>query len=298
MSFTHELKKELALLESENPCCEKAFAYGFMLFGKSFNLRSMSCSTDYTEVMDSFVRSAKKFVSDTKFDVSHNDGGKYTLRINSLQARNTILNYFGHESNEISLRINYANFENDCCYASFVRGVFLSCGSLADPYKNYHLEFVVPYFKLSQDLLKMLTDLNFNAKYILRNYSHVIYIKESESIEDIITLMGAMNSSLKLMGIKLEKDVRNNINRQMNFESANMNRSIEAGIAQAEAIELIEKKQGLDSLPDNLRELAKIRKDNPDMSLKQLGECLSEPLSRSGVNHRLKKIMEIAESYK
>lgn len=298
MSFTCELKKELSSLDGENPCCEKAFAYGFLLFGKGFNARSISCATDYPEVMERFAGSTGKIIDGKEVEISHNDGGKYTLHVLSAQARKEILNYFGHETNELSLRINYGNFENDCCYAAFLRGVFLSCGSLADPYKNYHLEFVIPYFKLSQDLLKMLTDLNLNAKYILRNYAHVIYIKESESIEDIITLMGAVNSSLKLMGIKLEKNVRNNINRQMNFESANMNRSIEAGIAQSEAIARIEKKQGLDSLPDNLRELAKIRKENPDMSLKQLGECLSEPLSRSGVNHRLKKIMEIAESYK
>lgn len=297
MSFTCELKKELSSLEAENPCCEQAFAYGFLLFGKSFNARSVSCSTDYAEVMDCFEKRVSEIVGDS-YEISKSDSGKYTLRVTTAEARMKILNRFGHEKNEISLRVNYGNFENDCCYAAFLRGAFLSCGSLADPYKNYHFEFVVPYLKLSKDLLKILTDLNLNAKYILRNYSHVIYIKESESIEDIITMMGAVNSSLQLMGIKLEKDVRNNINRQMNFESANMNRSIEAGIAQVEAIELIESRKGLDSLPDNLRELAIIRKENPDMSLKQLGECLSEPLSRSGVNHRLKKIMEIAENCK
>ena len=110
--------------------------------------------------------------------------------------------------------------------------------------------------------------------------------------------MGAVNSSLELMGIKIQKDVRNKINRQMNFESANMSRSIEAGLLQVEAIEIIEKKQGLDSLSDELKEVAILRRENPDMSLKQLGENLSVPISRSGVNHRLMKIMDIADKYR
>ena len=146
--------------------------------------------------------------------------------------------------------------------------------------------------------MKILTDFGLKAKLILRKYSYVVYLKDSESIEDLLTLMGAVNSSLELMGIKIQKDVRNKINRQMNFESANMSRSIEAGLAQVEAIEIIEKKQGLDPLSDELKEVAILRKENPDMSLKQLGENLSVPISRSGVNHRLMKIMEIADKYR
>ena len=110
--------------------------------------------------------------------------------------------------------------------------------------------------------------------------------------------MGATNSSLHLMGIKVQKDVRNKINRKMNFESANMSRAIEAGLAQVEAIEIIEKKQGLDSLTDELKELAILRKENPDMSLKELGAALSVPISRSGVNHRLAKLVAMAEKYR
>ncbi|MEE0443496.1 MAG: DNA-binding protein WhiA, partial [Acutalibacteraceae bacterium] len=203
-----------------------------------------------------------------------------------------------HAVNSISLRINRGVFEDDECYGSFLRGVFLSCGSIANPDKNYHLEFVIPFHNLSLDLLKILTDFGLKAKLILRKYSYVVYLKDSESIEDLLTLMGAVNSSLELMGIKIQKDVRNKINRQMNFESANMSRSIEAGLAQVEAIEIIEKKQGLDSLSDELKEVAILRRENPDMSLKQLGENLTVPISRSGVNHRLMKIMEIADKYR
>lgn len=297
MSFTAEVKKELAGLEVMPECCKRSLAYGFLLYGKSFTARSVSCTTDYAEVMQTFERTIAE-TSGVETTVSQLKNGKYVLKIPSAEDRRRIIEYFDHSVNSISLRINRGVFEDDECYAAFLRGVFLSCGSIANPDKNYHLEFVVPYHNLSLDLLKILTDYGLKAKHILRKYSYVIYLKDSESIEDLLTLMGAVNSSLELMGIKIQKDVRNKINRQMNFESANMSRSIEAGLAQVEAIEIIEKKQGLDSLSDELKEVAFLRRENPDMSLKQLGENLSVPISRSGVNHRLMKIMELADKYR
>lgn len=297
MSFTAEVKKELAGLEVMPECCKRSLAYGFLLYGKSFTARSVSCTTDYAEVMQTFERTIAE-TSGVETTVSQLKNGKYVLKIPSAEDRRRIIEYFDHSVNSISLRINRGVFEDDECYSAFLRGVFLSCGSIANPDKNYHLEFVVPYHNLSLDLLKILTDYGLKAKHILRKYSYVIYLKDSESIEDLLTLMGAVNSSLELMGIKIQKDVRNKINRQMNFESANMSRSIEAGLAQVEAIEIIEKKQGLDSLSDELKEVAFLRRENPDMSLKQLGENLSVPISRSGVNHRLMKIMELADKYR
>lgn len=297
MSFTAGVKNELATLAFESECCKRSFAYGFLLYGKSFTARSVSCATDYAEVMQAFERTIAE-TSGVKTTVTRLRSGKYVLKIPAVEDRKRIIEYFDHAVNSISLRINRGVFEDDECYGSFLRGVFLSCGSIANPDKNYHLEFVIPFHNLSLDLLKILTDFGLKAKLILRKYSYVVYLKDSESIEDLLTLMGAVSSSLELMGIKIQKDVRNKINRQMNFESANMSRSIEAGLAQVEAIEIIEKKQGLDSLSDELKEVAILRRENPDMSLKQLGENLTVPISRSGVNHRLMKIMEIADKYR
>lgn len=297
MSFTAGVKNELAELEFPSECCKRSFAYGFLLYGKSFTVRSISCATDYKEVIQAFERTIAE-TSGVETAVSQLKSGKYVLKIPSAEDRKRVIEYFDHEINSISLRINRGVFEDDECYGAFLRGVFLTCGSIANPDKNYHLEFVVPFQNLSFDLLKILTDSGLKAKHIIRKYSHVIYLKDSESIEDLLTLMGAVNSSLELMGIKIQKDIRNKINRQMNFESANMSRSIEAGLLQVEAIEIIEKKQGLDSLSDELKEVAILRRENPDMSLKQLGENLSVPISRSGVNHRLMKIMDIADKYR
>lgn len=297
MSFTAGVKNELAELEFTSDCCKRAFAYGFLLYGKSFTSRSVSCATDYAEVMSAFEKAIAE-TSGVETTVGQLKSGKYTLKVPTAEGRKRIIEYFDHSVNSVSLRVNRGVLEDDECYGAFLRGAFLSCGSIGNPDKGYHLEFVVPYHNLSLDLLKILTDFGLKAKHIIRKYSHVIYLKESESIEDLLTLMGAINSSLDLMGIKIQKDVRNKINRQMNFESANMSRSIEAGLAQVEAIEIIEKKQGLDSLSDELKEVAVLRRENPDMSLKQLGENLTVPISRSGVNHRLMKIMEIADKYR
>ena len=297
MSFTAEVKSELSKLEIPSEYCKRSFAYGFLLYGKSFTSRSVSCATDYAEVMDVFERTVRE-TAEVEVSVSRLKSGKYKLRVPTAEDRKRLIEYFDHSVDSVSLRINRGVLEDDDCYGAFLRGAFLSCGSIADPNKGYHMEFVVPYRNLSLDLMKIMTDYGLKAKHIIRKYAHVVYLKDSESIEDLLTLMGAVNSSLELMGIKIQKDVRNKINRQMNFESANMSRSIEAGLAQVEAIEIIEKKQGLDSLSDELKEVAILRKENPDMSLKQLGENLSVPISRSGVNHRLMKIMEIADKYR
>lgn len=297
MSFTAEVKTELSEIDVFSLEMKKAFTYGFLLFGKSFNPRSMTCTSDYECVIRTFTGVITELTGITAA-VSQLKSGKYVLKIVTAAERKKLLEFFDHSVNEISLRINHGNLEEDESYYAFLRGVFLSCGSVSNPDKGYHLEFVVQHNKLSGDLLKILTNFNLGAKYILRKYSHVIYIKGSENIEDLLTMMGAPNSSLYLMGVKVEKDVRNKINRKMNFEAANMSRAIEAGLSQVRAIELIEKKQGLDSLSEELKELAVLRKENPDMSLKELGASLSVPISRSGVNHRLSKLVSIAEKYK
>lgn len=297
MSFTADIKTELSEIEHFSSAMKRAYAYGFLLFGKSFSTRSISCASDYECVIDSF-KTVIDELTGVKSSVTRLKSGKFVLRIGTVIERKKIIEFFDHSPNEISLRINHGNFEDDECYYAFLRGVFMTCGSVSNPDKGYHLEFVVQHNKLSGDLLKVLTNLSLSAKYILRKYSHVIYMKGSENIEDLLTMMGAPNSSLYLMGIKVQKDVRNKINRKMNFESANMSRAIEAGLVQVKAIEIIEKKQGLDSLSDELKELAILRKENPDMSLKELGEALSVPISRSGVNHRLSKLVSMAEKYK
>ncbi len=298
MSFSAEVKKEIcSVTETTEDCCKVAECYGALILGKSFSSRCIKFSTEYEYVADHVCNLLEECLGEKICEVKQNKS-KYQFEITDSKDIKKVFYFFGHELNQLNLRINRANIINECCFSAFLRGAFLACGTVTDPERNYHLEFIVPFMKLSQDLFKLISDTDIQVKTLVRKGSHVIYIKDSENIEDMLTFIGAQMSSLKIMSIKVEKDVRNRVNRKINFEYANIERSIKAGLAQVEAIELIIERQGLDTLPKEYKELAQIRLENPDMSLKQLGDELSTPLSRSGVKHRLDKLIEIADKLK
>ncbi len=299
VSFSGEVKKELSSfpLDEQKDCCLLAECYGALIFGKSFSPREIVFSTEYDFVLNRIQSAFLKCFGEEIFTVEKSKS-KYKLVIRDSVVIKKIYDFFGHEKKQLNLRINRGNFSDDCCLAAFLRGAFLACGTVTDPNKTYHLELVVPFMKLSQDLFRIVEDLGINAKTVVRKGNNIIYIKDSENIEDLLTVIGAQLSTLELMSIKIQKDMRNKINRQINFECANIERSVKAGMQQVEAIELIIKRQGIDTLPEEYKELALLRLDNPDMSLKQLGDALSSPMSRSGVKHRLDKILEIASKLK
>lgn len=298
MSFSGDVKKELCRADGERKdCCMLAECYGALIMGKSFSPREIRFSSEYDFAAEYIAMLLAMCLGCEVLSVVKNSS-KYQLVIKDSKTIKEIYDLFGHTPNQVNLRINWANIADECCFSAFLRGAFISCGTVTDPNKNYHLELVVPFMKLSQDLFKLISDTGIQTKTVVRKGSHVIYIKDSENIEDFLTLIGAQLSSLQIMSVKIQKDMRNKINRKVNFECANIERSVKAGMAQVEAINLIKERQGLDTLPPEYKELALLRLDNPDMSLKQLGDALSEPLSRSGVKHRLDKIVEISSKLK
>ncbi len=177
----------------------------------------------------------------------------------------------------------------------FTAGVFLACGSVNDPSKEYHLEFACPEEGLAVQLATLLGDIGVTAKTVIRRGQHIVYIKGSESIEDTLTFIGAPQCTLELMNLKIYKDIRNKANRIANCDAANIDKVVKAAMKQIEDIKLIDRVIGLESLSDELREVAQLRLDNTDMSLQEIGESLSEPISRSGVNHRFKKLAKMAD---
>lgn len=177
----------------------------------------------------------------------------------------------------------------------FLRGVFLACGVVSDPNSQYHLEFSVPADEKCDRLFTLITESGMRVKKSSRKGQPFLYTKDSEGISDILTFIGAMISSMEIMNAKIYKDLRNNVNRTVNCEAANIAKTVAAGTKQAEDVEFILSVKGVDFLDEDLRELALIRKDNPDKSLRELGELLTPPISRSGVNHRLKRISELAD---
>lgn len=294
MSFSQDVKSELALLTDLSDCCMKAESYGMLLFGKYYSQTRIGLLTENKNVANAYSVFCKECCG-VKARTTKTKAGNYSLSVSAQSEIMKIMRYFGQSPQNVALRINRANFEDDCCYASFLRGAFLSCGTIADPMKNYHLEFVIPFFKLTNDFATLLGDMGLTPKIVERGNSYVVYFKDSENIEDFLTLIGAASSSLELMGVKMMKDVRNKINRKVNFETANISRTVNAAMAQIAAIEKIEKTKGLSWLPEQLKNIAIIRKNNPDMSLDEIKNELGGEISRSGVNHRLNRLIKIAD---
>ncbi len=306
MSFSSNIKDELIKIEDMPDCCIHAMAYGMLLFGRSFNSGGISLMTDHPGVADKYLSVVKDACS-VEGVCSVSDAGKYTLDFPSGEDRLKLLSAFSSSGKERVLRIDRGNLSNDtviegeslnCCDGAFLRGAFLSCGTASDPSKSYHIEFVVPFKTLSMDLLKILTDYGLKAKHVVRRYVNVIYIKDSESIEDLLTIMGATNCAMEIMNIKIYKDVRNLTNRRTNFENANYMRTVDAAYEQLSAIAYLKENDVLDKLEPDLREIAILRFENPESSLREIGELCSVKMSRTAVNYRLKRLVTICDNLK
>ena len=185
--------------------------------------------------------------------------------------------------------------QKECCRRAFLRGAYLSAGSISDPNKFYHFEIVCGYEEDAEVIRELLCFFGLDAKTISRKNSYITYMKEGSNITDALNLMGAVVSQMELYNIMILKGMRNDVNRKVNCETANLNKTIEAAVKQIKDIEYIRDTVGLDTLKDSLREVAYIRLDNPDMNLKDIGELLVPAVGKSGVNHRLRKISEIAD---
>ncbi len=177
----------------------------------------------------------------------------------------------------------------------FIRGVFLGGGSISNPEKAYHLEFVTHHEEYAEELSKLINSYGLNSKVIQRKSSNVIYLKEGEQIVDLLNIIGAHESLLELENVRIMKEMRNNVNRLVNCETANLGKTVNAAVRQIESIRLIESEIGLKRLPQNLRDVAELRINYPNESLKELGEMLDPPVGKSGINHRLRRIEKIAE---
>jgi len=300
MSFSTKVKDELIGIENEYSCCDVALAYGLLLFGRSFSLSDISMMTDYENTALKYKEVVEK-VTGAFVTLTTTNSGKHILSVDLKSDREMIFKKMNLTGKEAFLRINRANLTNEgddesnCCFSSFVRGAFLSSGMVCDPNKMYTLEFVISSTKLSEDFYSLLNEVGISSKITTRRGVKVLYIKDSSNIEDILTFMGATLSSIELMNVKIYKDVRNRINRKTNFETANISRTVDASVGQIELIELFEEKVGFEELEEDLKKIAILRTENPDMSLREIGECFSPPISRSSVNHKLQKLLSMAK---
>ncbi len=308
MSFSLEIKEELETrIDTAKHCQIAEFAAIMAFCGKvrrrTGGLMALELTTENEVVRRKVVELAIKAfsASEESFEVEYE--GK----------NNRIINIFINDEKLIAkilmaikwcddnftvvepVFVNHRIIQKECCKRAFIRGAFLAAGSISDPNKSYHYEIVCEYEEDAVQMQELLKFFNLDAKIIQRKRNYVTYIKEGNNITDVLNIMGAFVSQMKLYNVMILKGMRNDVNRKVNCETANLNKTIEAAVKQIRDIEYVRDTVGLESLSDGLREVAEIRLKNPDMKLKDIGELLNPPVGKSGVNHRLRKISELAQ---
>ena len=310
MSFSSMTKNELARLPIENHCCALAELAaiirisGTIQFSKMKNLRLKFVTENAAIARRVFVLIKDLYNINVEVMVRRNKqlkkNNNYIIVVSNGEITRKILDDIGFLNDEnnffnMDYRIPEELVENRCCKRAYIRGAFLGGGSISNPEKAYHLEFVTNNQEYSMELSRIVNSFGLNSKIVMRKENYIVYLKEGEQIVDILNIIGAHQALLKFEDIRVLKDVRNNINRLVNCETANLSKTINASLKQVNNIELIEKKIGIENLPRNLQEIAYLRLENRDASLKELGKILDPPLGKSGINHRFRKIEEIAD---
>lgn len=312
MSFSSVTKSEVAKKILQNGCCRKVAILAFLKFlGTIQQVEGMFA----IKVSFENAQTAKAF-----FLLMKNQFNKHcevTIKRSSKLNKNYIFSIILPPSQDnlnilkelhlvkktmqgykLSQNLKEEMVKKKCCKKAFLQAAFLSCGSITNPEKMYHLEFDTKHKEDAEFLVRVLMAFECEAKIVERKSHYVVYLKEGEQIVDFLNIIGAHAALLELENIRIVKELRNNVNRLVNCETANLEKTINASIRHIENIEFIDKTIGIETLPESLREIAKLRLQYRDASLKELGSMLKTPLGKSGVNHRLRKIDKIAEELK
>ncbi len=302
MSFSSQVKEELKNKIDTAKHCQIAELAAIMAFcANTCNQWEEFCiTTENNIVADVFIQLIKYI-----FNVSDNDiilkyeGKKnniITIKIKDKSITEKILMAIKWNDSERKMLNNSLLVQKECCKRAFIRGAFLAAGSISDPNKSYHYEIVCANQTDAIQLKEMLAFFELDAKVIARKNNFITYIKEGNHITDCLNVMGAFVSQMDLYNVMILKGMRNDVNRKVNCETANINKTVEAAVKQIKDIEYIKDTVGLCYLKEPLYNVAVIRLENPDMNLKDIGERLSPPVGKSGVNHRLRKISDIAQA--
>lgn len=298
MSFSYDTKNELCRLQVQRLCCARAEAYGILLYCNTFTGTEVRIITENPQFAARLPRLFHRAFS-LQFDrqPEPEQVGKLVFQITEQKKLNHIINLLGYDPQQNAvLHINFGILEEECCRASFLRGVFFAGGSITDPLKRYHLELATSHLQVSRELEALLQDTGFAPKAVRRNGSCVTYFKQSEHIEDFLTLIGAPVAAMNVMSAKMEKDLRNSVNRRLNCDSANLDKAVEASQEQMEAIRALQRAELLEQLPDKLQQTAALRLENPELTLSELAEEFDPPVTKSCLNHRLRKLLELAKN--
>ena len=296
-SFAYKVKNELCRTHIQRLCCARAEAYGALLYCNTFNTREIRIITENPDFALRLPRLFRR-AFDLRFDRQPEEQvstGKLVFQITDREKLEKIFHQLGYDLRQsLVVHVNFGILEEECCRTAFLRGAFLAGGSVTDPEKRYHLELTTSHTQASREMSALLTEMGFMPRSVMRGGNSVIYFKQCEHIEDLMTTIGAPAAAVEMMTTKLEKELVNNANRAMNCDMANVNKTLDAAMEQCEAIEILQDAGRLEFLPKQIKETALLRLQYPELSLVQLAERCDPPVTKSCINHRMRKIMEIA----
>lgn len=296
LSFSATLKTEISKVKPTG-CCRVAECYGLLLFGRSFCNYEIALRTAVKSVAEHYASLVKLcFGVHTVITESGDLKKSYAVTVPGEADRARIINYY--DSGEQDWIMNPKFLKRSCCRWAFIKGAFLACGSINDPDKSYHLEFAVKDPTLAFAFAAFLELCGHKPKHSQRSSVTALYYNNSETLEELLGGMGALRESLEVMELKVVKSMRNRLNRRNNFETANISKTVNAAVGQTQAIEYLIKENLIGMLPEELYEVAVLRRENPDASLAKLCELSGNGISRSGINHRLQRIVDFANEEK
>ena len=298
MSFSSDVKNEICRDGVSKKCCALAEAYGVLLYANSFTLRQIRIMTESDAFSARLPRLFRRAFGVTFDELPPEDKhGKRSFSITDAEKIRAIFAAFGYDpSRTVAHHINLAMVEADCDKIAFLRGAFLAGGSVTDPAKRYHLELATSHASVCRETHSLLLEMGFEPKDSTRGAGYITYFKRSDAIEDVLTTMGAPVCAMELMQTKVEKHMANAMNRLTNCDMANADKVTDAAAAQLAAIRVIEAGPGLESLSQTLQDTALLRIANPSCSLSDLAQLAVPPVTKSCMNHRLRKLMEYSES--
>ena len=297
MSFSGEVKKELCRAPLQRKCCTLAESCGVLLYAGGFSSDEVRIVTESDEFAQRLPKLFQKAFG-VRFDVVPEEAGagKNIFRITSRDKLAKIWQALGYDPGQhFALHVNFALLEEEHCRSAYLRGAFLSGGSVTDPHKRYHLELATAHLQVGRETEALLQDMGFEPKNVIRSGNSVTYFKHSENIEDLLTQMGAPSAAMTIMAAKVEKSMRNTVNRRVNCDAANLDKSVAASQAQVEALTRLTESGKLKTLSAELQEVAVARLLQPELSLSELAGTFDPPLTKSCLNHRMRKLMQLAK---
>ena len=297
-SFSANAKAEVCRSLPQKQCCALAQCFGILLFANSFNNECIRIITESKDFAAALPKLFKKAFSVT-FDVfpEQEAAGKLNFQITDPEKIRKVMDACGFDPRDtVSLHINLPLVEDDCCKAVFLKGTFLAGGSVTDPIKGYHMELSTTHQSVAREGYTLMQEvLPFVPKMATRGGASVLYLKQSDMISDYLTFLGAPVAAMGIMEARLEKELNNKVNRRCNCDEANTSKVVEAAQEQIAAIRILRTKTMIEQLPEKLRQAAIARERNPEASLTELAAMMEPPITKPAMNHRLKKLVQLAK---